>query len=283
MKKLGEFFETVAGQRLKNVIICFGASVVMIGAMGKLQHWAIGGYCIVAGLSTEAFIFFLLGVIPPAHEYYWQKVYPELDVPPTDEELEVGHKIALHFPLTPPPPNVTQQLDKMLYDSNVPPELIKRLGDNLNKLGDNIGKMSDITNSGIASNEFSSKAKEAAEALSEMKTAYDQATDAANQLTLATEATKGYHEQVQDVTKNLSQLNAIYELELQDTNNHLKAMNNFYGSLSKAMMNLQDSVEDTNKYREQMSGLAKNLSSLNSIYGNMLAAMAMGNRNPNQS
>jgi gliding motility-associated protein GldL len=282
MNKLGHFFETEAGQRLKNVIICFGASVVMIGAMGKLEHWAIGSYCIIAGLSTEAFIFFLLGIIPPNKEYHWEKIYPELNIPPTEEELIVAHKIALHSPLTPPSPNVTQQLDKMLSESNVAPELIRRLGDNLSKLGDNIGKLSDITDSGIASNEFSSKAKEAAGALSEMKSAYNQATDAANQLTMASEATKGYHQQVQDVTKNLSQLNAIYELELQDTNNHLKAMNNFYGSLSKAMMNLQDSVEDTNKYREQMSGLAKNLSSLNSIYGNMLAAMAMGVRNTNQ-
>ena len=42
----------------------------------------------------------------------------------------------------------------------------------------------------------------------------------------AAEGTKQFHEQVQVLTKNLSSLNTIYELELQDTNNHLKAMNN---------------------------------------------------------
>ena len=68
----------------------------------------------------------------------------------------------------------------------------------------------------------------------------------------------------------------IYELELQDTNSHLKAMNKFYGTLTSAMDNLNDSVEDTKKYKNEMAGLAKNLGHLNSIYGNMLSAMQLG-------
>jgi gliding motility-associated protein GldL len=77
------------------------------------------------------------------------------------------------------------------------------------------------------------------------------------------------------VSKNLAQLNAIYELELQDTNSHLKTMNKFYGSVSQAMDNLSESIEDTKRYKNEMSGLAKNLTQLNNIYGNMLSAMTM--------
>jgi gliding motility-associated protein GldL len=75
------------------------------------------------------------------------------------------------------------------------------------------------------------------------------------------------------MTKNLGSLNTIYELELQDSNNHLKALNKFYGNLVQASDAMQGSVEDAKAAHNQISALAKNLSSLNNIYGNMINAM----------
>jgi gliding motility-associated protein GldL len=75
------------------------------------------------------------------------------------------------------------------------------------------------------------------------------------------------------LTKNLASLNTIYELELQDTNNHLKAMNKFYSNLTQASEAMQGSVEDAQKAKEQISQLATNLGRLNNVYGNMLSAM----------
>ena len=89
----------------------------------------------------------------------------------------------------------------------------------------------------------------------------------------ASEATKSFHSQVQVLTKNLASLNTIYELELQDSNNHLKAMNGFYSNLAQASEAMQGSVADAKKAQDQIGILAKNLSSLNGIYGNMLSAM----------
>jgi gliding motility-associated protein GldL len=82
-----------------------------------------------------------------------------------------------------------------------------------------------------------------------------------------------YHSQVQSATKNLAALNAVYEMELQDTNTHLKTMNKFIGNLSTAMNSLESSLADTEKFKTQMGGLAGNLEKLNGIYGNMLSAM----------
>jgi gliding motility-associated protein GldL len=65
----------------------------------------------------------------------------------------------------------------------------------------------------------------------------------------------------------------MYESELGDMTNHLKMMNSFYENLAKASQSLVDGVGDAKKTQEQISLLAKNLSSLNSIYGNMLTAM----------
>ncbi len=89
----------------------------------------------------------------------------------------------------------------------------------------------------------------------------------------ASESAKGFHEQVQVLTKNLGSLNTIYELELKESNNHLKALNGFYGQMAQASQAMMASVDDAQKAKEQIGALATNLSKLNSVYGNMLSAM----------
>ncbi len=89
----------------------------------------------------------------------------------------------------------------------------------------------------------------------------------------AAEDTANFHTQVQVLSKNLGSLNQIYEVELQDANNHLKAMNKFYSGLVSASEAMQSSAEDAQAAKVQIGLLAKNLDQLNSIYGNMLSAM----------
>ncbi len=124
-----------------------------------------------------------------------------------------------------------------------------------------------------ATADYTAKTKEAASALGTMKDAYQSATTTIGHFNNAADSTRQFHEQVQTLTKNLGSLNTIYELELQDTNNHLKAMNTFYSNLVQASQTMQGSVDDAKKTQEQIGLLAKNLGSLNKVYGNMLAAM----------
>lgn len=254
--------------RIKNLIIGVGASIVMVGALFKILSWTGANEMLMVGLFTEAFIFLFLGILPPHKDYHWEKIYPDLDVSP---ELEAASKgLATQLDKG----SITEQLDKML-EENVEPAVIERLGTNLRKLGDNIEKMSDMQDAAGATNEYTDKTREAANALTSMKEAYSNATDAMRQLSAVGTDSQKYHEQVQTVTKNLSQLNAIYELELQDTNNHLKAMNKFYGGLATAMDNLNESIEDSMKYKTEIAKLSTNLSQLNNVYGNMLSAMTV--------
>lgn len=264
LQKIGHFFGSDKGKRVKNMIIGLGASVVLVGALFKIQHWPGAGPMLVIGMFTEAFIFALQGILPPHEDYYWQKLYPKLDISPEHDPDFVEHEASK---------GVTEQLDDMLSKSQVEPQIIERLGQNLNKLGDSISKMSDLTDATAATNEYSENAKEASKALGEMKQAYTEATAAVSQLSASGSDAKEYQNQIQMVTKHLASLNAIYELELQDTNNHLKALNQLYGTLSRAVDNMQESVDDTMKYKQEMANLARNLESLNSVYGNVLSAM----------
>ena len=75
--------------------------------------------------------------------------------------------------------------------------------------------------------------------------------------------------------KNLAALNAVYELQLQDSNEHLKQTGRFYEGINELMGNLNASLDDTRKYRDEVASLATNLSKLNTVYGNMLSAMTV--------
>jgi gliding motility-associated protein GldL len=89
----------------------------------------------------------------------------------------------------------------------------------------------------------------------------------------AADSAKGFHGQVQVLTKNLSSLNTIYEMELTESNNHLKSLNSFYGKLAEASQVMMSSVEDANRAKAEINTLATNLNKLNQVYGNMLSAM----------
>ena len=56
----------------------WGASIVIVGALFKIQHWPAAGFFLVLGLSTEAVIFFFSAFEPPHEEVDWSLVYPEL-------------------------------------------------------------------------------------------------------------------------------------------------------------------------------------------------------------
>ena len=244
----------------KNLIIGLGAAVVLLGALFKIQSWPYASEMLTAGLVTEAVLFALLGIIGPEKDYYWEKMYPNLDTYNRKKVVE-GFEPALSSG-----GSATQELDKMLESSNINQNMIDKLGDSLKGLGSSVDQLSNVTSTLEATDAYSTNAMAAADALGKV-------ASSAGTFNVDTEEFNRYQEQVANGTKNLAALNAVYELELQDTNNHLKSINKFYGNLSTAISNLDDSLEDTQKYKEQMADLTRNLSSLNSVYGNILSAM----------
>ena len=80
--------------------------------------------------------------------------------------------------------------------------------------------------------------------------------------------------ELQSMSKSLGSLKALQEVDFSGTTDQLKSMSNFYTNMNEAMANLNDSVDETRKYKEQLTALNKNLGSLNSVYGNVLSAMA---------
>jgi len=243
-------------EKLVNIIVCIGAAVVIFGAWQKITHQRLADFFLTAGLLTEALIFIVYAFLPP----------PGGEMHALAEALPKLAGVGAGNPSL-------QQMDKMMQEADITPTNLAKLSEGFKKFGTTVEKISDVSGALAATTDYTTKTKEASIALESMKTAYQGATNTITHFNNAAESTKQFHGQVQVLTKNLGSLNALYELELQDSNNHLKAMNNFYSNLAQASEAMNGSVADAKKTQEQVALLAKNLGNLNHVYGNMLSAM----------
>lgn len=238
---------------LIDVLVSAGAAVIIFAAWAKLTHKSYADVMLTTGMWTETAIFLVYAAIE------WIK-------PKSHEEDEVAAAPALAG-------NPLASMDKMMQDAEITPSNLKKLSESFTKLGGTVANIADVSEVVKNTSDFGAKTKEATTAIGSMSAAFTASANTMSSFNTASESAKGFHEQVQGLTKNLSSLNTIYELELKEANNHLKSLNNFYGKLNEASAAMMTSVDDANKAKDQISALAGNLSRLNAVYGNMLSAM----------
>ena len=242
-----------------DVAVSFGASLVIWGALRKITHASDAETWLWIGLTTEALIFALYGIL--------YLIFPAEKGAGHPEETLVDAVAAT------PQGRVLNSMDKALLEADITPANLSRLSDGFKKLNTTITNMNDITDVVAATGDYTAKTREVTSALTQVKDAYVTAANSVGAFNAASDGARVFHDQIQVLTKNLSSLNTIYELELQESNNHLKALNNFYGKLAETANVMNNSAEDAKKVQEQIGSLANNLGRLNGIYGNMLSAM----------
>ena len=87
---LAELVQSSGWKNFMAKLYGIGASVVIIGALFKIQHWQCAGLMLTIGLFTEAIIFFFSAFEPLHEEVDWTLVYPELAGIPEDEPESAG-------------------------------------------------------------------------------------------------------------------------------------------------------------------------------------------------
>jgi gliding motility-associated protein GldL len=232
-----------------------GASVVIIGALFKIQHWEFASEMLIVGLGTEALIFFISAFEPPHEEPKWELVYPEL-------ATEEGRAL-----------KPTEQLDELLQESGIDSALISRLGDGMRNLGEQAQAMSEVGDAAAATNEYSGALRSATDKVSALGDTYDAASESLTGLTANQEIGESTGASLQKMNENLGSLNGMYEGQLAQ----MEANRQLFDGMGQLLESLNGSVEDTEKYKDNIAQLAQNLESLNVVYGNMLNAMG-GNR-----
>lgn len=258
----------------------WGAALVILGALFKINHYPGAQLMLVIGMGTEAIIFFFSAFEPPHVEPDWSLVYPELagmyegyaEDPIAELEEEDSGK------------STTQELDKMLEDAKIGPELIESLGAGLRNLSDNASKMTDLSDASVATQEYAGKVRDASQNIGSLSESYSKsgklindATEkiahSANSIDFSQIDGNAFNEELSKVSKNLAALNSVYELQLQNTNEQTDTMAQVGSSMNTFLENLNKSIDNTSKYTQQAEALADNVEKLNQVYGNMLTAM----------
>ncbi len=240
----------------------WGASVVILGALFKIQHWPGAGVMLTVGLTTEAVIFFFSAFEPLHEEPDWGLVYPELNTGERAEHSDV---------MIEEKGSITEQLDQMLEEARIEPELIASLGEGMRALSTQAGQLREIGDASVATNEYVSNLQGASTRVSELSDSYARASETLVGLTSHAEAGQSAGASLERMSSNLTQLNDMYELQYQE----LSKSRGLYEGIGELLSNLNESVEDTRRYKENIAALSSNLASLNTIYGNMLSAMTV--------
>jgi gliding motility-associated protein GldL len=204
-------FESKGFKKVMAYVYGWGAAVVIIGALFKIMHWPGADAMLIAGLGTEALIFFI-SVFEPIHaEYDWTLVYPELaGIEPSEKKAK-----------TTATGSVSQQLDKMLEEAKVGPELIGSLGTGLKSLSDNVKEMSSLSSATVATNEYTSNISKASKAIesigvssseisSSMASFAGGLTSMVSTLSATANDSAEFKENISKLNKNLGNLNNVY-------------------------------------------------------------------------
>lgn len=297
-----------------------GAAVVIVGALFKINHWPGAGPMLIVGMGIEALIFFASAFEPLHVTYDWSLVYPELagmeDAHGHASEKEKKEKkkdkkedasVQIEGGVAGGTTIIgglsgTQELDKMLADAKIGPELIESLGKGLQNLSTTTAGLNNIAGAAAASEKFTSNINVASESVVELSSAYKKTADNLNKdllvsgeyLSSVQEATSAvstlaniyketantlsvgdasYLDELKTMASSLSSINALYEMQIQNSSTQLEATKAVQERIDNLVVNFADTAENVLRYKEQVNALSKKVGALNDIYGNMLAAM----------
>ena len=186
----------------------WGASLVILGALFKILHWEGANTMLIAGMGTEALIFFMSAFENAPKEYKWEKAYPGI--------LDEGSK---------EDGTVVQQLDKMLEDVNVDSKVIKKLGDGLTKLSSTASGLGDVA---AGTKKYNTQMSSASNNLEKINELYMEQIKSSEQQFMATQ------KMTSNLTSSLDKTSRLH-VELAALTENLSALNNVYGSMLNAM------------------------------------------------
>ena len=191
----------------------WGAALVIIGALFKIEHLPGASVMLILGLSTEAIIFFFSAFEKPHEETDWSLVYPELA---HMEDPNAAKRPA-------------QQLDDALAKAKIDNELIESLNEGLRSFGESAKQLNETVSAASGISEYNAQIQEGVKNMNALNSLYELQLQTSNQQMEATnlflqnlqssvDDSKRFQEQVSSLADNLEQLNKVY-------GNMLTAMN----------------------------------------------------------
>jgi len=255
---IGEILKSKRWKVLMGYVYGWGASLVLIGALFKLQHWNHAGIMLTIGLLTEAFIFFLSAFEPPMELPDWARVYPELqddfEILETGEDLKSDNK---------------SSLDLLLSSTNVSPELLTKIGKSLTDLSNTASSISDISAATLATDIYVRNLNTASESMIAFSDVNTQANVTLNnsigELVTSYSSTASKISETGDgMLSKLNESSLKFTKQMDDSGNKLvESYQKLSGSIEKGFKDLD---QNSSSYGDNLHKLNKNIESLNVTY-----------------
>ena len=276
--KIQDWYAQPGIQMAVGMVYSIGAAVVIVGALFKIMHWPGAGAMLTVGMMTEA-ILFTIGIFEKPHAtYHWEHVFPSLveeEANPLNISGNIGGGVGVAMP----------GMEKMSdEDAKKLTESIKNMSETAAQLA-NISRVAGLTDS-YANN--LQKASEAAAQFATKQQNLDEATNTllssykgiADNMLAAEDKTKSFAEKANELSKNLGSINTSYELQLKGIQAQAAAIEAQSGKINAVTAEFEKlhtavsaSSKNMDAYKQMTDQLAKNVSDLNNVYGNMLNAI----------
>ena len=234
----------------------WGASVVMIGALFKLEHLKGSGVLLSIGLITEAFIFFLSAFEPPLELPEWSRVYPELSEDYDPEIEKPGKKGKKGF-------------EDLFETNDLTPELLDKVGKGLSNLSNTARGISDITSATLATDMYVKNMGSASESMGSLAETNQKANAAIQQsvgslMNSYSSTAQKISESGIEALENLKNTGEKFSTILADTGKKLADTYHHAGnSVSAEIENIKDSSKQYSAHLQKLNG---NLNTLNTSF-----------------
>ncbi len=257
----GEIIRTKRWKTFMGYVYGWGASIVMIGALFKLEHLPYSGYILAVGLLTEAFIFFLSAFEPSGDIPDWGKVYPELR-----EDFDL-----MDFDDIDQSPS--SKMSELFDSSDITPDLISRVTKGLNDLSNTARGISDISTATLATDIYVKNLNTASEAMNTFSEINSRANDSIN--TSVEQLVDSYTTTASNLTLSgkdiVSKLNSTSEKFNAKINESSELLSKSYQQSSETIsQNLQNIGQSSQEYSGNLKQLNQNVSALNQNFETQL-------------
>lgn len=269
------FLSSPKGKKIVGYAYGFGAAIVIVGALFKILHLPGASVVLTLGMGTEAILFALSAFEDPHKEYHWDLVFPQL------EGGEGG--AILGGAAAPAPSKAGNSIDDIANAGGLSQSDAQKLNEGIRKLSETANQIADVTAAVSASANYAKNMNAASDAIASfaatqatLKTSSDSLfasykTVAESMANVATDA-EGYMKEMQGITKNLSAINASYEMQVKSISSQAEIVEGVNANLNKIGSAMQAASAQTEQFKEQATKLTQQVSSLNNVYGNMLNA-----------
>jgi gliding motility-associated protein GldL len=273
-----------------------GAAVVIIGALFKILHWAGANYVLGIGMFTEAFIFLLSAFDTPSKHYAWENVFTfdgKHKLSGGSQGAVSSGEIAGHISAGSSTPV------HLNYGEHLEEEDVKKLSQSIKNLNTTAKQLSSLSGAIGSTEEFAKNIALATGVTGKFATVQNALNHAAGKLFASYRAmdsdmdtaasnTKNFAGSIDQISKNLSSINALYEIQLKNIQTQSKSLTEQTQNMTEVGKELANVVveagkmktaalhaaEETEKYRTSTTRLTQQISELNKVYGNMLNALS---------